>query len=63
MQVGHRVTPPIYDACIDPHLPLYGLDIESARDKVAVDQITAMKAEYHARGVGRSNLTYGYVVD
>ena len=42
---------------------LYGLDIESAREKVAVDQITAMKAEYHARGVGRSNLTYGYVVD
>ena len=29
MQVGHRVTPPIYDACIDPHLPLYGLDIET----------------------------------
>jgi len=42
---------------------LYGLDIESAREKVAVDQITAMKAEYHARGVGRSNLTYGYIVD
>lgn len=42
---------------------LYGLDIESARKKVAADQIAAMKREYHARGVGRSNLTYGYVVD
>lgn len=42
---------------------LYGLDVEASREQVAEDRIAAMKQAYHARGVGRSNLTYGYVVD
>lgn len=42
---------------------LYGLDPADTKDRVGEDHIAAMKREYHARGVGRSNATYGYVVD
>ncbi len=42
---------------------LYGLDPESGRARIGADHIAAMKREYHERGVGRSNLTYGYVTD
>ena len=42
---------------------LYGLDPDTARDQIAVDRIEAMKREYHAQGIGRTNTTYGYVVD
>ena len=42
---------------------LYGLDPDATREGVSSDHITAMKREYHAKGIGRSNLSYGYVVD
>jgi predicted TIM-barrel fold metal-dependent hydrolase len=42
---------------------LYGLDPADTKDRVEVDHIAAMKREYRARGIGRSNATYGYVVD
>ena len=42
---------------------LYGLDPDATREQVAADRIEDMKREYHAKGIGRSNTTYGYVVD
>lgn len=42
---------------------LYGLDPGTVESPLPTDQIDRMKAEYHARGVGRGNMTYGYVVD
>jgi predicted TIM-barrel fold metal-dependent hydrolase len=42
---------------------LYGLDPASAVGQLAADRIEGMKREYHARKIGRSNATYGYVLD
>ncbi len=42
---------------------LYGLDPSETRARVAADHIAEMKRQYHAQGIGRSNTTWGYVVD
>jgi hypothetical protein len=42
---------------------LYGLDPGSTLESLGSDRLARMKKEYHARGIGRSNATYGYVVD
>jgi predicted TIM-barrel fold metal-dependent hydrolase len=42
---------------------LYGLDPQETTGPLASDRIERMKREYQERGIGRSNATWGYVVD
>jgi predicted TIM-barrel fold metal-dependent hydrolase len=42
---------------------LYGLEADSTAAPLASDRIAKMKREYRERGIGRSNATYGYVID
>jgi predicted TIM-barrel fold metal-dependent hydrolase len=42
---------------------LYGLDPQETKGPLASDRIDQMKREYRERGIGRSNATWGYVVD
>ena len=40
---------------------LYGLDVEATSGALAEDALEAIKSEYRASGIGRSNLAYGFV--